>query len=80
MTNDIDLNKLLRELSEDDKHVLEYLEAKGAEWGEIIDAVASEYRVDDSVAVANLKKSAAVIMATLIGWVINRGRDETKES
>jgi hypothetical protein len=80
MTNDIDLNKLVADLPREDKIMISCLGEFDSQFKQIIDDIALEYKVDDSVAVASLKKSAAVIMATLIGWVINRGKDETKES
>jgi hypothetical protein len=73
MTTDIDLNKRISELRDEDKIVIEALDSFDALSQSFIEDIAREYKVDDSVAVANLKKSAAVIMATLIMWVVNRG-------
>lgn len=74
MTNDIDLNRLLAELPIEDKIRLSCLSEFDSQLKHIIDDIARDCKVDDSVAVANLKKSVAAITGTLVNWVINRGR------
>lgn len=79
MTTDIDLNKLISELPKEDKITIACLSSLSSEWGHIIDDLALESKVYDSVAVENLKKSVAAITGTLVSWFINRGKDETKK-
>lgn len=61
-------------IDKEDAIILSLLRGIVPQWHKMIDEIADEYKIDDSVAVANLKKSVAAITGTLVGWVINKGK------